>query len=100
MIRQPKTEKIHYLYGRLSHEDENKGESYSIENQRKILTKYAEENGFIPFEFIFDDGYSGGDWERPAFVKMIEEVEAGRVATIVVKDLSRFGRGYLKVGFY
>jgi DNA invertase Pin-like site-specific DNA recombinase len=84
----------------LSHEDANKGESYSIENQRKILVKYAEDNGFTPCEFIFDDGYSGGDWTRPAFVKMIEEVEAGRVATIIVKDLSRFGRGYLKVGFY
>ncbi len=99
MIRQPETKK-NYLYGRLSHEDANKGDSYSIENQRKILTKYAGDNGFKNCEYVYDDGYSGGDWTRPAFCKMIEEVEAGRVATIIVKDLSRFGRGYLKVGYY
>lgn len=99
MIRQQAVKKV-YLYGRLSNEDANKGESYSIESQRKILTKHAEENGFENFEFVFDDGYSGGDWERPAFCKMIEDAEAGIVSTIIVKDLSRFGRGYLKVGFY
>ena len=92
--------KINYLYGRLSNEDENKGDSYSIENQRKILSKYAEENGFLPYEFIYDDGYSGGDWKRPAFCKMIENVESGKVASVICKDLSRFGRGYLTVGFY
>ena len=99
MIRQP-NEKINYLYGRLSHEDELQGDSNSIINQRKILTKYAEENGFTPYEFIYDDGYSGADFERPAFSRMIEDVEAGKVATVIVKDMSRFGRDYLKVGFY
>ncbi len=89
MNRQPN--KKNYLYGRLSHEDELAGDS-SIINQRKILTKYAEENGFIPYEFIYDDGYSGADFERPAFAKMIEEVEAGNVSTIIVKDMLRFGR--------
>ena len=98
MKRQPN--KKNYLYGRLSHEDELQGDSNSIKNQRKILTKYAEENGFTPYEFIYDDGFSGADFERPAFSKMIEEVEAGNVSTIVVKDMSRFGRDYLKVGFY
>ena len=98
MIRQP--DKKNYLYGRLSHEDELNGDSNSIINQRKILTKYAEENGFAPYEFIYDDGYSGADFERPSFAKMIEEVEAGNVSTIIVKDMSRFGRDYLKVGFY
>lgn len=97
MNRQP--DKINYLYGRLSHEDELAGDSNSIINQRKILTKYAEENGFTPYEFIYDDGYSGADFERPAFARMIEEVEAGKVATVIVKDMSRFGRDYLKVGF-
>ena len=97
--RQTNTKKV-YLYGRLSNEDEKHGDSYSIENQRSILSKYAEENGFTQFEFIYDDGYSGGDWKRPAFCKMIEEIEAGKVSTVIVKDLSRFGRGYLKVGFY
>lgn len=92
-------QKIHYLYGRLSHEDELQGDSNSILNQRKILTVYAEENGFTPYEFIFDDGFSGADFERPSFSKMIQDVEAGKVATVIVKDMSRFGRDYLKVGF-
>lgn len=95
--RQP--DKITYLYGRLSHEDELQGDSNSIINQRKILERYAEENGFTPFEFIYDDGFSGADFERPAFSRMIEDVEAGKVATVIVKDMSRFGRDYLKVGF-
>jgi len=99
MLRQPQ-EKINYLYGRLSHEDELNGDSNSIINQRKILTKYAEENGFTPYEFIYDDGYSGADFERPAFSRMIEDVEAGKVGTVIVKDMSRFGRDYLKVGMY
>jgi len=95
--RQPK--KI-YLYGRLSREDEMQGDSNSIINQRNILTRYAEDNELVPYEFIFDDGYSGADWDRPAFAKMIEEVEAGLVSTVVVKDMSRFGRDYLQVGFF
>ncbi|MFT8889170.1 MAG: recombinase family protein [Ethanoligenens sp.] len=99
MLRQP-DKKINYLYGRLSHEDELQGDSNSIINQRKILTKYAEDNGFAPYEFIYDDGYSGADFERPAFARMMEDVEAEKVATVIVKDMSRFGRDYLKVGFY
>jgi DNA invertase Pin-like site-specific DNA recombinase len=71
----------------------------SIENQRKILTKYAEESGLIPFEFVFDDGYSGADWDRPAFNQILEDVEAGRVKSIVTKDRSRLGRDRLKLGF-
>ena len=85
MKRQLNDRKV-YLYGRLSKEDEKHGDSYSIVNQRKILAQYAEENGFKNWEFVYDDGYSGGDWERPAFKKMMEEVEAGLVSTIVVKD--------------
>jgi len=102
MSRQPKNKsnrKI-YLYARLSKEDAKHGDSYSIVNQRKILTKYAEDNGFANFEFVYDDGFSGGDWERPAFKKVIGEVEQGLVSTIIVKDLSRFGRGYLQAGIY
>lgn len=99
MSRQP-NEKINYLYGRLSHEDELQGDSNSIINQRKILTRYAEDNGFTPYEFIYDDGFSGADFERPAFARMMEDVEAGKVSTVIVKDMSRFGRDYLKVGFY
>ncbi len=98
MNRQP--QKINYLYGRLSHEDELQGDSNSIINQRKILEKYAEDNGFTTYQFIYDDGFSGADFERPAFSQMIEDVEAGKVATVIIKDMSRFGRDYLKVGFY
>ena len=97
MKRQP--DKIHYLYGRLSNEDASQGDSYSIQNQRKMLCGYAEENGLVPYEFIFDDGYSGADFTRPEFCRMMDDVEAGKVAAIVVKDMSRFGRDYLRVGF-
>ena len=93
------TKKI-YLYARLSQEDEQAGDSNSIVNQRSILTKYAEENNLTPYEFVYDDGYSGTNWERPAFSQIIEDVEAGLVSIVIVKDLSRFGRDYLKVGFY
>jgi DNA invertase Pin-like site-specific DNA recombinase len=99
MMKRQSTKKI-YLYARLSQEDEQSGDSNSIVNQRSILTKYAEENGFTPYEFAYDDGYSGTDWERPAFSQIIEDVEAGLVSIVIVKDLSRFGRDYLKVGFY
>jgi Site-specific recombinases, DNA invertase Pin homologs len=100
MKGQPNKNKKIYLYARLSQEDEQAGDSNSIINQRSILTKYAEENNLTPYEFVYDDGYSGTDWERPAFSQIIEDVEAGNVSTVVVKDLSRFGRDYLKVGFY
>ena len=92
-------DKINYLYGRLSKDDERLGESMSIENQRVILTKYADENGFTPYEFIYDDGYSGADWDRPGFSKILEDVEAGRVKSLVTKDRSRLGRDRLKLGF-
>ncbi len=93
-------EKKMYLYGRLSKEDEKLGESLSIENQQKILTAYAEENGFTNYEFVFDDDYSGADWSRPAFCAMVRDVKEGLVSTIAVKDLSRFGRDYLECGHY
>ena len=93
--RQP-IDKINYLYGRLSHEDELAGDSNSIINQRKILERYAEENGFTPYEFIYDDGWSGADFERPSFTRMIEDVEAGKVATVIVKDA--YVKYRLKIG--
>ena len=92
-------EKINYLYGRLSKDDERLGDSMSIENQRIILTKYAEENGFAPYEFVYDDGISGADWDRPGFNKILGDVEAGRVKSIITKDRSRLGRDRLKLGF-
>lgn len=88
------------LYARLSRDDELQGESNSITNQRKILCKYAEDNGFERTKFYYDDGFSGTNFDRPQFKEMIADIESGEVKTIIVKDLSRLGRDYLTVGFY
>lgn len=88
------------LYERLSRDDELKGESNSITNQKQFLEKYAIDNGFNCFEHFSDDGYSGTNFERPAFKQMIQEIEDGKIDTVIVKDMSRLGRHYLKVGFY
>lgn len=88
------------LYLRLSQEDERTGESLSIENQRMILRKYAEENGFeIHGEYI-DDGVSGTTFNRPEVQRLLDDAKTGVINTIVVKDLSRFGRNYIEVGQY
>lgn len=93
-------QKITALYCRLSQEDENKGDSDSIINQKAILTKYAEDNGFTNLQFFVDDGYSGVRFNRPGFQKVVELMKAGKVETFITKDLSRFGRNYLEVGWY
>ena len=88
------------LYLRLSRDDEKAGESLSIENQRAILKRFAEENGgTITGEYI-DDGWSGTDFERPAVQRLLEDAKNGKIDTILVKDLSRFGRNYIQVGQY
>jgi len=91
-------EKYTILYSRLSQEDERAGESNSIQNQRLMLEKYAEDNGFLNPKFMFDDGYSGTNFNRPAWIEVMELAENGEVATIIVKDMSRLGRDYLQVG--
>lgn len=88
------------LYARLSCDDDSDGESNSITNQKKILGKFAEDNGFQRTRFYFDDGVSGTTFERPQFKQMIADIENGEVDTVIVKDLSRLGRDYLAVGFY
>ena len=93
-------EKITALYGRLSDDDGVDMESNSISNQRTILQDYARKNGYLHPQFFYDDGVSGTTFDRPGFKQMQELVEAGKVATIIVKDLSRFGRNYLEVGNY
>lgn len=93
-------EQITALYCRLSQEDENKGDSDSIVNQRTILTKYAEENGFTNIQIFIDDGYSGVSFNRPDFQRLLELMEKGKVATLITKDLSRLGRNYIEVGNY
>ena len=88
------------LYGRLSQEDERAGESNSIQHQRTLLEKYAKEKGFENTIFLADDGYSGTNFERPSWKKIVEMIEAGQVANLIVKDASRLGREYLQVGYY
>lgn len=93
-------EKITALYCRLSQDDGREGESNSISNQKEILMNYARKHGFLHPEFFVDDGISGTTFERPDFQRMQRMVENGEVATVIVKDLSRFGRNYLEVGDY
>ena len=88
------------LYARLSQEDPNDGDSNSIVNQKAVLSKYAADNGFSNPVFFIDDGVSGVTFDRPNFNRMIAEIEAGNVSTVIVKDMSRLGRDYLKVGYY
>ena len=88
------------LYARLSQEDALDGESNSIANQKKILLKYATDNGFPNPTFFIDDGVSGVTFDRPGWNDMIRLAEAGKVKTVIVKDMSRMGRDYLKVGYY
>lgn len=100
MRQSENTSKITALYERLSRDDELLGDSNSIRNQKVMLEDYAEKNGFANIRHFTDDGWSGGNFDRPDWKKMIAEVEAGRVATVIVKDMSRVGRDYLQVGFY
>jgi site-specific DNA recombinase len=92
--------KITALYCRLSRDDELQGDSNSIKNQKAILQKYADDNGFTNTEFFVDDGYSGTNFDRPDWQRLISQAEEGRIGTIIVKDMSRLGRDYLKVGYY
>ncbi|WP_409966994.1 recombinase family protein [Bengtsoniella intestinalis] len=94
------SEKYTILYARLSQDDGSQGDSNSIQNQRLMLEKYAKDNGFENLKFLSDDGYSGTNFNRPAFQELLGLVEDGQVATIIVKDMSRFGREYLQVGHY
>ena len=99
-MKASQNQKYNILYGRLSQEDERQGESNSIYNQRLLLEQYARENGFQNTLFLADDGYSGTNFERPSWKKIVEMIENGQVETLIVKDLSRLGREYLQVGYY
>ena len=94
------TEELTALYCRLSQDDKQEGDSNSIINQKKILKRYAIEHGYQPYVFFVDDGFSGTNFNRPDFQRMIAEVEAGRIKRVIVKDMSRLGRDYLQVGMY
>ena len=88
------------LYERLSRDDEQVGESNSITNQKAYLENYAQQHGFSNCRHYTDDGYSGGNFERPGWKQLIADIEAGKVAAVLAKDMSRVGRNYLQTGFY
>ena len=88
------------LYCRLSVDDGRSGESISIESQKILLKQYCKSHGITDYEVYDDDGYSGTNFERPAFERMREDIENGRIDTVIVKDQSRFGRSYIEVGMY
>ena len=94
-------EGITALYERLSQEDKLEGESNSIANQKKILERYCREHGITAYRhYDEDDGYSGTNFNRPGFQRMLADIKAGKIKRVIVKDMSRFGRDYLQVGFY
>ena len=94
----PNNELITALYCRLSQEDAREGESLSIENQKKMLSEYAERNGFRNCQFYVDDGFSGVSSNRPDYQRMLNDVENELVGTVIVKDQSRLSRNYLEAG--
>ena len=87
-----------FLYERISRDDNLEGDSYSVANQKKLLTKVAKEMGYTNLVHFFDDGISGVTMNRPGFQEMIQEIEKGKAAAVLVKDLSRLGRNYIEVG--
>ena len=88
------------MYCRLSKDDGNTNESMSIYSQKAMLKQYAEQNNIAIYDYYVDDGYSGTNFERPAFKKMITDIENGRINCVITKDLSRLGRNYLESGAY
>ena len=93
-------EKITAIYCRLSRDDDLAGDSNSIIHQKDMLTRYARERNFPNVSVYSDDGWSGTNFERPDWKRLIADIEAGKVGIVLVKDLSRVGRDYLRVGFY
>jgi DNA invertase Pin-like site-specific DNA recombinase len=92
--------RITALYERLSRDDELAGDSNSIVNQKKMLEDYAKSNGYTDLVHFTDDGYSGGNFDRPGWKEMLRQIEGGSIGAVIVKDMSRVGRDYLQVGFY
>ena len=88
------------LYCRLSCDDDLQGDSNSIRNQKMLLKQYADEHRLRNVKFYVDDGYSGSNFDRPDFQRMIRDIDEGKVSTVIVKDMSRFGRDHILVGYY
>jgi len=100
MNRKSNTQSVTALYCRLSIEDGRDNESMSIQNQKAMLRDFAEKNGLLDYEYYVDDGYTGRNFNRPSFQRMIADIEAGKVKCVVTKDLSRLGRNYIEAGTY
>ncbi len=100
MARKKGSRRVTALYERLSRDDNLRGESNSIVNQKEYLEQYARDHGFDVIEHYTDDGFSGTNFKRPGFQAMLEDIKSGKIGTVIVKDMSRFGRNYLQVGFY
>ena len=94
------SDKMTALYCRLSRDDESQGDSNSIVNQKAYLSRYAKEHSFRNTEFFVDDGYTGANFQRPDWQRMMALVEDGKIGTVITKDMSRIGRNYLEVGRY
>jgi len=94
------TQSVTALYCRLSIEDGRENESMSISNQKALLRDFAEKNGLLEYEYYVDDGYTGRNFNRPSFQRMIADIEAGKVKCVITKDLSRLGRNYIEAGSY
>ena len=99
-VRQTEQEQITALYERLSRDDEQLGDSNSIVMQKRMLEDYAVQHGFSNCAHYTDDGYTGGNCERPDWKRLVADIENGKVASVLVKDMSRVGRDYLQTGFY
>ena len=93
-------EKITALYERLSRDDDLAGDSNSVINQKKYLEGYAVDHGYGNCAHYTDDGWSGCNFDRPAWKRLVSDIEAGKVALVLTKDMSRIGRDYLQTGFY
>ena len=100
MANRQTEEKITALYERLSRDDDLTGDSNSILNQKRYLESYAAQRGYTNIVHYTDDGWSGGNFDRPAWKRLVADIEAGKVNCVVVKDQSRFGRDYIDVGKY
>ena len=93
-------EKITALYCRISLDDGGDNESMSISNQKLMLRDFAEKHGMFQYEYYVDEGYTGRNFNRPSFQRMIADIEAGKIGCVITKDLSRLGRNYIEAGSY
>ena len=100
MIQKQASDYIVAIYCRLSKDDGLDGDSSSIQNQKETLIKYCNDNNYLVGGIYCDDGYSGTNFNRPDFIRMIDDIKRGKINCVITKDLSRLGRNYIQVGYY